>query len=246
MSNERIEHKNRTFMRRIVCLFLLCCLTAGTFAWNPFTYQREKYRLHDFGIAIGLFRSNPLENANEDFALQMRSKYLMDDFSLSDEDYEPLTINGYYLYHLNERWSLGATIGWNYLPRYSMDRYDYSQDEAGKWRFDGLAHAKVRSRAFHFMPTVKYIWLNTPRINFYAKGSVGIYYRYLGCDYHEEGKSIHTSENGLQFAYQVTPFGLDLGDGPVRFFVEMGYGASGILKVGVCCKLHRIWRDDAK
>ncbi len=231
-------------MRRFVSFVLLCSLAADSFAFNPFKYQREKYRLHDFGIALGVCDSRILENANEDFALQMRKNYLMDE--MSKGEFHNLTINGYYLYHLNERWSLGATIGWNYLPRYSMDRYDYSQDEAGKWRFDGLAHGKVRSRAFHFMPTVKYIWFNAPMINFYAKGSAGIYYRYLGFDYQKEGETMHTSDKNMLFAYQVTPFGLDIGDGPVRFFVELGYGASGILKVGVCCKLHRIWHEGAK
>lgn len=231
-------------MRRFICFFLLCSLAAGSFAFNPFKYQREKYRLHDFGIAIGVCDSRILENANEDFALQMRKNYLMDE--MSKGEFHNLTINGYYLYHLNERWSLGATIGWNYLPRYSMDRYDYSQDEAGKWKFAGQAHGEIYSRAFHFMPTVKYIWFNAPSINFYAKGSAGIYCRYMGFDYYKEGESSHKSEKDVQFAYQVTPFGLDIGDGPVRFFVELGYGASGILKVGVCCKLHRIWHEGAQ
>lgn len=228
-------------MRRIVILAVLCCMTASTFAWNPFTYQRENYRLHDFGIAIGAHYPYPLETANDNFLLQMRKNYLMDE-QYGDMGARALTINGYYLYHLSERLSLGATVGWNGMSHYSLERYDYYQDENNKWKFDGQAHADICSRAFHFMPTVKYIWFNAPRINFYAKGSVGIYYRYLGFDYLKEGESKQTSEKDVLFAYQVTPFGFDIGDGPVRFFVELGYGASGIIKGGICCKLHRIWR----
>ena len=233
-------------MRRIVCFVLLCSLTAGSFAFNPFKYQRDKYRLHDFGIAIGAYYPYPLETANDNFLLQVRKNYLMDEQYGGDMDPRALTINGYYLCHLSERLSLGASVGWNGMSHYSLNRYDYYQNEAGKWKFDGQAHGDIRSRAFHFMPTVKYIWFNAPMINFYAKGSAGIYYRYLGFDCHKEGESIHTSEKDVLFAYQVTPFGLDIGDGPVRFFVELGYGASGLIKVGVCCKLHRIWRKDAK
>lgn len=232
-------------MKRIVLFAVLCCLAAGSFAWNPFTYQREKYRLHDFGIAIGLYHPYQLEDANDDFFLRMRMKYLMDrDYYYDGMNPSVLTINGYYMYHLSERWSLGATVGWNGMSHYGLDRYDFYQDENNNWKFDGQAHAEIRSRAFHFMPTVKYIWFNAPMINFYAKGGAGIYYRYLGFDYHKEGESIHAPEKDVLFAYQVTPFGLDIGDGPVRFFVELGYGASGILKVGVCCKLHRVWREE--
>ena len=233
-------------MKRIVSFVLLCSLAAGTFAFNPFKYQREKYRLHDFGIAIGGYYPGQLEAANDQFLLQMRQDYLMDEDYSGSSGASGLTINGYYLYHLSERLSVGGAIGWNGMSHYDLNRYDFYQDEAGKWKFDGLAHGKVRSRAFHFMPTVKYIWFNAPMINFYAKGSAGIYYRYMGFDYYKEGESSHKSEKDVLFAYQVTPFGLDIGDGPVRFFVELGYGASGILKVGVCCKLHRIWREGAQ
>lgn len=233
-------------MKRIVSFVLLCSLAAGTFAFNPFKYQREKYRLHDFGIAIGGYYPGQLEAANDQFLLQMRQDYLMDEDYSGSSSVPGLTINGYYLYHLSERLSVGGTIGWNGMSHYDLNRYDFYQDEAGKWKFDGRAHGKVRSRAFHFMPTVKYIWFNAPMINFYAKGSAGIYYRYMGFDYYKEGESSHKSEKDVLFAYQVTPFGLDIGDGPVRFFVELGYGASGILKVGVCCKLHRIWREGAQ
>jgi hypothetical protein len=233
-------------MKKTVLLVVLLCVAASTFAWNPFTYHREKYYLHDFGIAIGAFHPDPLEKDNEDFVLRMRMKYLMDESYHSSEDPSSLTISGYYLYHLSERLSIGATVGWNGMSHYEMDRYDFYQDENNKWKFDGQSHAKIRSRAFHFMPTVKYIWFNAPRINFYSKGGAGIYYRYLGFDYHKEGESIHAPEKDVLFAYQVTPFGLDIGDGPVRFFLELGYGASGVVKAGVCCKLHRKWRDDMK
>ena len=232
-------------MKRTIMLALLCCMAAGSFALNPFKYQREKYRLHDFGIALGVYNSYPMDDANYDFLTRMRKQYLMDEHYEDDSSSPLITINGYYLYHLSERLSLGATVGWNGMTHYGLDRYDFYQDEHKKWKFEGQAHATIRSRAFHFMPTVKYIWFNTPWINFYAKGSAGIYYRYMGFDYNKKGESAHASEKNVLFAYQVTPFGLDIGDGPVRFFVEVGYGAAGAIKVGVCCKLHRKWLHPA-
>lgn len=228
-------------MKRNVMLALLCCMAAGSFALNPFTFQREKYRLHDFGIAIGAYDPTFLERGNQDFLTRMRGKYLMDEDYIDDRDNSGMTINGYYLYHLSERLSIGATVGWNGMTHYGLDRYDFYQDEQKKWKFEGQAHATIKSRAFNFMPTVKYIWFNTPHINFYAKGSVGICYRYMGFDYNKGDESAHAAEKDVLFAYQVTPFGLDIGDGPVRFFVEVGYGAAGVFKFGVCCKLHRKW-----
>ncbi len=57
--------------------------------------------------------------------------------------------------------------------------------------------------------------------------------------YHKYGETIHAPKRDILFAYQATPIGIDFSNGPVRYFMEAGYDASGIFKIGICCKLHR-------
>ena len=39
-----------------------------------------------------------------------------------------------------------------------------------------------------------------------------------------------------EFAFQVTPVGLNIGNGPVGGFIEAGYGAEGIVNIGLKCR----------
>lgn len=232
-------------MKRNILFILLCGMAAGAFAINPLKYHRENYRLHDFGITIGAYDPTSFENDLDDFVLQMRMKYLMDENYCGDGA-PGLTISGYYLYNLNDRIGLGATVGWNGMSHYELERMDFHQDENQRWRFDGEAHAKMKARAFHFMPTVKYTWFYNSGISLYVKGSAGIYYRYMGFDYSKDAETIHAPKRDILFAYQATPIGIDFSNGPVRYFMEAGYGASGVFKIGICCKLHRVWPSKAK
>ena len=105
------------------------------------------------------------------------------------------------------------------------------------------------------MPTAEYVWFNKRIVRMYSSASLGIahinnektlnrtfykdniekqgeYWLYNGST-KESTYSEDYSTSGTKFAYQVVPFGIEVGSRRCCFFQEWGYGYKGIFTAGV-------------
>lgn len=85
--------------------------------------------------------------------------------------------------------------------------------------------------------TVRYNWLNKSCITLYSRFGLGFQLAEKEEIYYNgDGQSMCTGPGGY-FACQITPVGIELGKGLVRFYSELGLGQTGCLEMGLRLKL---------
>jgi len=87
--------------------------------------------------------------------------------------------------------------------------------------------SRIRNRYWSVMPGVRWNWLNFRRVEVYSRLGAGVVF----------GKSSYgeRSESRVQFAFQVSPVGVEVG-GRLALFAEAGIGAAGCLLIGGRCR----------
>lgn len=95
----------------------------------------------------------------------------------------------------------------------------YSSNEE-KFRRTG---STIDNRYWSVMPTAKWCWLNLRIFSLYSRVGVGATF--------SRSKTVGRSDSTTQFAFQVSPVGLEFG-GRLAAFAEGGIGVSGCLLIG--------------
>lgn len=226
---------------RFICLslFSIMCAMIEVYAVNPFKYHRDSFHRHEFGLSIGVVDRTKLYRHNDSFVRNTSEKLQIEGYIF--DDYLPaLTLNGHYSYHPNDRLGIGASAGWTSMPGQNSLHYSDSKH----WEKEGLKDASASARTFFAMPTIQYKWLQNRHISMYSRGGIGAYYCHRNYTYWERDTRIEhdITEDKFLFAYQVTALGVDFSNGPVRFFMEAGYGAEGVFKIGISAHLGRACR----
>lgn len=234
-------------MKRSIVLSLVVWMTMSCYAFNPLTFHRANYRRHDFGLSLGVVNLSPIYDISDDFIIRARKSQLMD---IDDEDYiHNLCLSGYYNYHFNDRIGIGASVGMTTMPQHSLTRYNFTYNSLKqRWLFGGTSNGQIHGRTLFFMPEARYTWFYNSGLSLYVRGGLGAYYIHHKFTYRDinDGRQHKQTQTDWRVAYQVSPIGIDFTNGPVRYFMEMGYGAEGILRCGISCKLHRIWQTDKR
>lgn len=150
-----------------------------------------------------------------------------------------------YHYRLNRKWDIGAMMAWGYSSESYTDEYFYSIEQNKPDHPGTVTQGDSRCRSFSFAPSVRYTWYETRTYRLYSRVSLGVMRHHLGLNMEEWKYGIKTKPYGSiiseenfdemkwRMAYQVSPFGICAGAGPLKFVAELGYGCLGVCNVGI-------------
>ena len=150
-----------------------------------------------------------------------------------------------YHYRLNRKWDVGALMAWGESSMDYTDEY-YNMDEQHKDVYPGyntLGYHKGRS--FTFAPSVRYTWYEKGACRYYSRVAMGLMRHRLTFSMNEwttngpnerycyKDKEKQFEKTEWRMAYQLSPIGMSVGVGPLRFIAELGYGCLGICNFGM-------------
>lgn len=101
-----------------------------------------------------------------------------------------------------------------------------------QWGVDNLSqdHSEELSQTdFLVMPTIVCYWYRNHLFGVYSKAAAGIDF----IAYDDNAKNLFSDSEDREFAFQVSPGGIEIGNETVRFFTEVGVGYQGIFNMGV-------------
>ena len=97
---------------------------------------------------------------------------------------------------------------------------------------------KVSQYSISILPHLKINWLNTKFVNLYSKvAPIGIRYcTYKQEEYYPDLYEIQSPYNsfadGIDYAYQFTPIGIEIGTKRCAGFMQVGIGMEGMISIG--------------
>lgn len=186
----------------------------------------------------------------------------LDDFSQGGEtDFDcglPIQYAGYgisYSYNVNGKLKLGVCGGMSFASDNRISPCYVEALRNHEWHNNYILDSKL----WYVMPTAEYVWFNKRIVRMYSSASLGVVHiskekTLDGILYAEVDKEIiekfpnhwmygeknvektsseEFSSSETKFAYQVIPFGFELGSRKFCFFQEWGYGYKGIFTAGV-------------
>jgi hypothetical protein len=117
------------------------------------------------------------------------------------------------------------------IAAYSKPRYDLFLTQMQLVR-----DAEVRYYYATLMPAVRYDWHRRKHFGMYAKGAIGVVMGWQKINYDLPGHDDYFRRK-LDVAFQLSPFGLELGSPHVRGFWEIGFGDQGnFFLLGLRCR----------
>lgn len=186
---------------------------------------------HEISIGFGLGDDTHLNSVERDY----RDAYPLDE---GDGVYDNLfksynrTVCLSYVYHLNRRWALGASVGWS---RCEGDGLSGTDGEL--WSsYREWVDVTTESRALFFLPSAKYTWYGRSRFACYSKGGLGVS-RYRFDARVSTSSYPGRSERRFRMVYQVSPLGIEWGGTRLRAFGELGYGQHGVFNLGLLLRM---------
>ena len=150
-----------------------------------------------------------------------------------------------YHYRLNRKWDIGALMAWGSSSENYTDEYFYSIEQNKQDHPGTVTQGFSRCRSFSFAPSVRYTWYETQTYRLFSRVSMGAMRHHLRFNieewkYGNETKpygsiisKANFDETKWRMAYQVSPIGICVGNGPLKFVAEMGYGYIGVCNVGI-------------
>lgn len=116
-----------------------------------------------------------------------------------------------------------ATLGYNFrLTRnFSIGAQAIYSSNRSELKNSGI---QIKNRYWSVMPNVKWSWLNLKIVSLYSRLGAGATF--------SKAKSGGTADSSTQFAFQVSPIGIEVG-GNLAAYAEVGIGTSGCLMAGV-------------
>lgn len=99
---------------------------------------------------------------------------------------------------------------------------------------------KFEDKWFVLLPNVRINWMRNSWLSLYTRAGIGcgIGNRWFSIDADEATKFV--------FAWQFSPVGVEMGKGRFNFYVEGGYGFTGVVTAGIKLKVGRIDKKTGK
>ena len=200
------------------------------------TIQAQHFK-HELRWSIGFGDEPHLKSVRNDYVKLFE---LEDNASLfSTLSNVTCSLNMEYFYHLNEKWAVGA--GLSYTEAVAQGAHVPLEKQVNNNAFSfvylGLIYSivpndelKLSSKAFTFMPSVRYSWLDNGHFALYSRGGLGLSAYHLSSN---SSSFPNIKENKMRVAYQLSPVGIEIGSNHLRFTSEIGYGLQGILNFGL-------------
>lgn len=209
-----------SYAASVLMFFLLFLCSIAT--------EAQSFRRHEFSASLG-FGPNM---ADKEVNSVLDQYFVHRDWNFKGECGDILgesfaSINLEYYYRLNERWALGAIMGWGYASK-SYYRIPIEED------------AGMTSKYFYMAPSLKYAWFLKGIFRLYSRLATGAIRQHTTFDISRWQDGHDTTmtdtcsdEVKWKLAYQLTPVGFDFGIEPIRVYSELGYGCQGVFTIGV-------------
>ena len=119
---------------------------------SRFKCHRSYFHRHESGLVLGFPNRVDRSNRYEDFIKEQQYRYLMDRDILM---FPSITLNGYYLYHFNDRIAVGGLMGWNPMFGAYMEHKVYTAPSTpqDRWRLREVQSGYIQGHIFSLMPT---------------------------------------------------------------------------------------------
>lgn len=176
---------------------------------NPYEYGRNtEYMLsfHDISLSYGFLTMNDITDV-------MKGLF---EYSLADAPMEGSmrtgSMNLGYTYRLTPSLTVGGLFGYS--------------GNAGN--IEGTA-SRVFTSYYSLMPQVRLEWYRKKAWTLYSRLALGVVIANVT---QQTGTAIDNSLTAAAFTFQVSPIGVELGR-TVAAFAEAGFGATGVLTIGV-------------
>lgn len=160
----------------------------------------------------------------------------------------------HYYYRLNRRIALGG-IGIFFKESETFNSYKISNtsnyyvpctiNNIPVYNDEISCEGLSTATSIFLIPTVKFIWTDARKVRLYAKLGLGMYMQNMKFNlsfpekYHIEGLEYKRKFRSY-LAYQILPFGIEVGSGKGCFFAEFGWGTTAIFNFGLTYKFKRI------
>ena len=183
--------------------------TVGIYAQDG--YEDSK---HEIGISYGALSNSTWQAIGEDLGTSMISvgKVRYDDGKI----FGALGLE--YFYHVSPVIGVGA------LATYTKETKDmYVFDEKS---------GEAKNTFISVLPAVKFNWLRKKYLGMYSKVAAGVTFTSKKEEY-TRSDTENSSENKVNFNWQVSAFGLEAGSPYIRAFIELGVGEQGVALTGI-------------
>ena len=207
-----------------------------------------KYPRHEINGTLG-FGANQADRFTNRFVDNILQRYHLERDCMCGDIFGDSYVMGKLEYHyrLNRKWDIGAMMAWGISSEGYTDEY-YMMDEQHKNDFsDIITTGDQFCRSFSFAPSARYTWYEKGACRYYSRVALGVMRNHLDFtlkkwkhndgSYYETFSSYiskeHIEETKWRMAYQISPIGMSVGAGPVRFIAELGYGCLGVCNIGL-------------
>ena len=183
--------------------------TVGIYAQDGYEYSK-----HEIGISYGALSNSTWQAIGEDLGTSMISvgKVRYDDGKI----FGALGLE--YFYHVSPVIGVGA------LATYTKETKDmYVFDEKS---------GEAKNTFISVLPAVKFNWLRKKYLGMYSKVAAGVTFTSKKEEY-TRSDTENSSENKVNFNWQVSAFGLEAGSPYIRAFIELGVGEQGVALTGI-------------
>lgn len=179
---------------------------------------------HEIGLRFG-FPSSLSNGRHKDLYNTLLSGGYMDDTYI--HYFGPFALTANYYYHLDSQWAIGLSYSYGYgYTNFQMDMPGTAS---------ATEHDNLLLRSHAIMPSAKWYWGSSIGIPWiYSRVAAGCNERHIYLE--ESGYYPHVAsidEKKIMFAYHVTPLGVEIGSGHLRFQAEIGYGIEGVFAMGM-------------
>lgn len=203
--------------------FLLLIFLFGAFI--QVSAQDNNFKKHEVRVFYG-------ETFQLDIAKGLANG-LVDAFSSSVSRHFKTSSNVYgafglgYRYNIN-RFKVGGDLSYiGYRSKTAMNK-------------GGESDYKTSENNFIVMPSAEFVYYKSGILELYGGGGVGTFISLSkSTPVTPEGKKYlnnNLKDKSVDFAYQINPIAVRLGNGTVGGFLELGYGMKGLVNLGVSVK----------
>ena len=207
----------------------------------PVTYPR-----HEINATVG-FGPNQVDHSTKRFVDDIIQPMHMETNTECGDIFGDSYIIGKLEYHyrLNRKWDIGGLAAWGKSSENYTDEYYYATEQHKREHLGTVTYGYPNCRSFTLAPSVRYTWYETRTYRLFSRVSLGVMRHHLQFDIEEWKFGNANQPHGTivreesmektkwRMAYQLSPIGISVGAGPIKFAVEVGYGCLGVCNIGL-------------